>query len=209
MRITIVDDHPFIISGIQTMLQLYNDVTIIDTFNTGEGLLEGLSNKLPDVLLLDLHLPDIPGSELAQKVMKQYPDLKILILTSVDQVSTVREMIKYGCKGYLLKNANPETFYDALQHVSRGKQYIDSTIKEKLLQSALEEKSNNSNNPELTRREKEILKLIIAEYTSQEIADQLFLSLRTIEHHRYSILHKMGVKNTVGLIKKAIEMGMT
>ncbi|HVW99546.1 MAG TPA: response regulator transcription factor [Candidatus Babeliaceae bacterium] len=208
IRVAIVDDHPFIINGVKNVLSFFKHIEILATYSNGKALMQGLQKEQPDVLLLDIQLPDISGNDLIRTITKEYPEIRTIILTSIDNIYHVKDIIRNGAKGYILKSTDDSILIEAIEQVYDNKEYIDPVIKEQLLESVLHNKSSSNAKPELTRREKEILKLIIAEKTNQEIAEELFLSLRTVEHHRYSILHKLDAKNTVGLVKKAIDMGL-
>jgi DNA-binding NarL/FixJ family response regulator len=208
IRVAIVDDHPFIINGVKNVLSFFKHIEIQATYPNGKTLMQGLQKEQPDVLLLDIQLPDISGNDLIRTIAKEYPSVRTIILTSIDSTYHVKDIIRNGAKGYILKSTDDDILIEAIEQVYNNKEYLDPVIKEQLLESVLHNKSSANTKPELTRREKEILKLIIEEKTNQEIAEELFLSLRTVEHHRYSILHKLDAKNTVGLVKKAIDMGL-
>lgn len=210
IKVMITDDHPLAISGIENMLRLCKDVEVVGTFNTGKQLLEGLEHEIPDVLLLDILLPDISGKDLAEIIRHQYPQIRILALTSLDAPMHVRNMMKRGCLGYLLKNTDQKTLIDAINEVYNGNEFIEPSLKEQILHNAISGKRHHevAPIPKLTQREKEILELITAEYTSQEIAAKLYLSLRTVEGHRLNLLQKQDAKNTVGLVKTAMQMGL-
>jgi len=128
----------------------------------------------------------------------------MIALTNVDVISQVKQMLQKGCLGYLLKDVSPEILLKAIETVHNGEQFLKEEFKTQLLNSL----SGNESNHLITRREKEILKLIVEENTNQEIAGKLFLSLRTVENHRNNLLQKLQVKNTAGLVKIAIQEGL-
>jgi DNA-binding NarL/FixJ family response regulator len=209
IKIVITDDHPLAIAGLQNMLCNVPDIEVTAAYNTGAALLEGLSCQQPDILLLDVLLPDKKGTELATYISHTYPQVKIIALTSLDAPIHVRSMMREGCKGYVLKNTDKASLVYAIDQVYHGHEYIEPALKEKLLYNVIHyRKLATGKSPNLTHREKEILKLIVAEYTSQQIADQLFLSLRTVETHRFNLQKKLAVNNTIGLVKAAIQMGL-
>jgi len=209
LTVTIADDHPLAINGLKNMLQEDPDIRIISEFETGESLLKGLEEQRPDVLLLDIHLPDINGMELAAIISKKHPEINILAITSYDTPAFVKAMIRNGCKGYILKNTRVNELKEAIKTVATGAVFIAHALKEQMLQNILQfKKQPGIQQPVLTKREKQVLQLIMEEYTSQEIADKLFLSLRTVENHRNSLLHKLKVKNSAGLVRAAIESGL-
>lgn len=209
ITVSITDDHPLAIEGIQNMLHSTPDITVLNTYHSGESLLRGLERGQPDVLLLDILLPDHNGADLAGTISKAYPKIRIMAITSLDAPVHLRNMMRQGCKGYILKNTDKASLVAAIKQVHDGHEYIDPSLKEKMLHHVLHyQKLATGKSPDLTQREKEILKLIVDELTSQEIADKLFLSLRTVETHRFNLQKKLGVNNNIGLVKIAIQMGL-
>ncbi len=208
IEVAITDDHPMVLAGLSQLLDSCDNIAVQATYTSGGELLEGLKQRRPDVLLLDVLLPDHSGEELARVVSADYPDVRILVITSVDTNFHIRRMLQQGCMGYLLKNADRDMLLDAINAVYAGRQYITASLKEQLLQDVLQTRKGAHAQVMLTRREKEILQLIAREYTSPEIADKLFLSLRTVENHRKHLLAKFDVKNMIGLVRKALDMGL-
>jgi DNA-binding NarL/FixJ family response regulator len=210
IRIAITDDHPLAISGLQNMLSSDSNIMVCGAYECGQALLDGLRKQLPDVLLLDVELPDYKGYDLAAIVSRDYPSVRILAITSYDAPILVKRMIKHGCHGYILKNTRVKTLLYAIAQVHEGNEYIEPALKEQMMHPLHKYKAASSNLkvPTLSQREKEILKLIVEEYTNQEIATKLFLSLRTVENHRFSLLQKLDVKNSIGLVRVAIQLGM-
>lgn len=209
IKVAITDDHLIAINGIRTMLADFPEVEVTAFYTTGAALLEGLQKEQPDVLLLDILLPDQSGHELAPIVGRLYPDVRIVVITSLDAPAIVKSMLHHGCKGYLLKGADQATLFKAVQAAYNNEQFIEPSLKDMLLQNMLGNQKRASNVPlELTRREKEVLQLIVAGDTTQEIADKLFISPRTAETHRLTLLKKLDVKNTAGLVRMAITLGL-
>lgn len=209
IRLSIVDDHPLAVNGIKSMLANYTQIDIVDTYHSGGALLEGLTLNQPDVLLLDILLPDKSGKDLAPIISKTYPDIRIVALTSLDAPAMVKSMMNRGCIGYLLKDTDEKTMIDAIEHAYRGEEFIEPSLKAHMIKNMLKFRQQNTHTiPELTSREKEVLKLILTEHNTQQIADKLFISFRTVENHRYNLHQKLDVKNTVGLIRVAITMGL-
>ena len=211
IKVSIIDDHPLATNGISNMLKEYPEINIVGIHNNAESLLEQLSQDEPDILLLDIILRGASGKDLVPIIKNKFPKVKIIALTSLDAPTMVSGMMRRGCKGYLLKDTDQQTLYDAIISVAEGNEFIEPSLKEKMVQN-LFNFSNNTNSekniPEITLREKEILQLIADELTTQEIADKLFISFRTVENHRYSLMQKLVVKNTVGLVKVAIRLGL-
>lgn len=206
VKIAIIDDHPMIAEGISNILCAQSNIEIISKYNTGKDLLDGLLLMQPDILLLDINLPDITGNELARKIIPLYPSIKILVFTNIDNPYHIQDMMKQGCKGYILKTAPPSDLIDAIKTINNNEEYIDASLKEALLQSMLSS-SKKGKEVKLTKREKEILVLLCEGLNNYEIGDKLFLSHRTIQNHRMSLYDKFSVKNTAGLVKTAIQLG--
>jgi len=208
IRIAIADDHTMVIKGLQIMLEDISDMQVEDIYENGALLLEGLKKRQPDVLVLDIYMPGISGEELAPLIAQSYPGVRILTLSNIDQTAQVQHMIENGALGYLLKSAGQELLTTAIRSVHRGKQFIDPALREQLLEDMLVSKKEALAVPELSPREQDILQMIANDRTSQEIADALFLSKRTIDHYRISLLVKFNVKSPTALIKKALQSGL-
>jgi DNA-binding NarL/FixJ family response regulator len=204
-RIAITDDHEMVLKGIETMLSNTPEIKVVGTYNNANETLKNISKDKPDILLLDINLPDMNGISLCKELVKKYADLKIIALTNYEEVSFVKRILNNGAHGYLLKNTDKLELIEALKTVLSGEKYLQRDIKEKLLFGS---KSNNTTNSlvvNLTRREKEVLQGISEELTTQEISAKLFISPKTVETHRMNIMSKLGAKNSVGIIKIAIE----
>ena len=197
-----------VIKGIQVMLHDAADIHLTDVYNSGKELMDGLRKRQPDVLILDIQMPDGNGEELTPLILESWPRISILALTNLDKSFHVRNMMENGALGYLLKSTGQQTLIEAIKSVYKGTQYIDSALRAQLLQDMFVARKKEAEIPALTPREHEILQLIGNNQTSQEIADKLFLSKRTVDHHRVSLLLKFEVKNASGLVKKAIDLGI-
>ena len=209
IQLVIADDHHLILTSIEKTVSDTGYIQVCGTFNNGNALIEGLNNIKPDILLLDYHLPDQSGAQLASYITYHYPEIKIIVLTGFDKPGLAMEMLECGCMGYLLKtSANAEMIVEAIDTVYSGRIYLDSALREKYTQSI--RRSNTPVQPllKLTNRELEVLEGIAGELSSQEIAEKLFISKRTVDNHRTSIMIKTGAKNTVGLIKLAMQLGL-
>lgn len=209
IKVIITDDHPLAIAGLKNMLQAFSHIHVIAAYTSAEALLEGLQTEQPDVLLLDILMPDKKGTEVTDIISQHYPAIKMLAVTSLDAPVYIKHMMRNGCKGYLLKSVEQDTLAQAIEALHRGEEFIQPQLKEQMLQNMLHFKKQQPGDiPSLTRREKEILELIVKEYSNQQIADQLYISLRTVENHRFNLQQKLEVKNAIGLIKIAIQMGL-
>ncbi len=210
IQIAITDDHTMVLEGLQRMLTGLDDIEIGACYKNGQSLLAGLQKGQPDVLLLDIHLTDYVGEDLIPVIVKNYPGIRILAITSVDTTIRVKNLIKKGCLGYLSKNASADTLIEAIRTVYKGLPYVEEPIKNQLFEDMLYLKKEIPTSPQqlfLTRREKEVLQLIAREHSSKEIADTLFISINTVEIHRKHLFQKLDVKNLAGLIRKALLLG--
>lgn len=208
IKVTITDDHPTIAEGIRSMFEAKTEIQVGQIFTTAKATLENINEENTDVLLLDINLPDMDGFEVCKQVKKKYPGIQILAFTSYKESSFLRSIIQNGAAGFLLKNSTFDEIMLAIVTVFNKEEYIQNEMKELLLSESLSRKTNHTFIPKLTRREKEILNLILEEFTTQQIADQLFVSPRTVETHRLNLIQKLGVKNTAGLVKVTIERGL-
>lgn len=205
IKVAIADDHPMVVKGIQNMLQEYTNIEIVHVFEHGKQILPGIKELEPDVLLLDLHMPGIKGYDLLPQLIETYPSLAVLVLTNSDQPNVVQEMFDKGALGYLLKSTDQKTLMLAIENVYRGKQYLDIHLKESFIEYAINENKRKNSIPAISRREKEVLGLIVDGFTNQEIAAKLFLGQRTVETYRLNLMTKLDVKNTASLVRKAIQ----
>ncbi len=208
IKIAIADDHPMIAGGIRDMLRYDSETEVVATWHNSEELLDGLKQLQPDLLLLDINMPGMQGDELARIISQEYPRIFIMALTNLNNNYYIKTMLKYGVSGYLLKTTGKEQLKEAIREVCAGKTYLDPMVREKMEEEKSNVKKNSGPVYTLTSREKEVLQLIVENYTSKEIGEKLFISKRTADHHRENIMFKLGVKNISGLIKKAIELGV-
>ena len=208
IRLAITDDHSLILKGIETLFKSSKDIAIVGTYSNAEKTVENLASTNPDVLLLDLNLPDGNGIYLCKSILKELPKLNIIALTNFDETAFVKNIIKNGAKGYLLKNTDKNELELAIKKVYNGEQYLQKSIQKKLLNESIGKTTRNNFIPKLTRREQEILNLISEEFTTNEIAEKLFVSAKTVETHRSHLIQKLEVRNTAGLVRIAIEKGL-
>lgn len=204
-KIAITDDHVMVLKGIVSMLDTVPELTIVGTYKNANETLNSIAINTPDVLLLDINLPDINGIDLSKLLLKKYPDLKIIALTNFEDISFVKRMLKNGVHGYLLKNTDKLELLEALKTVLSGEVYLQKDIHKRLLSQLPKKTRDNGLRPKLTRREQEVLIAISEELTTQQISEKLYISPKTVETHRMNIMSKLGAKNSVGIIKIAIE----
>ncbi len=184
------------------------EMELTGSYHNGRELLNGLKNCVPDVLVLDIHMPGQTGDELAEIIAAQYPEVKMLALTNEDSVYYIKNMLRKGVHGYILKTTSEDILLDAILKVYRGEQYLETELKEKVIKDTLQAKKQISAIPVLSDREKEVLRYIALDMTSQQIADKISVSKRTIDYYRLSMLTKLGVKNVGALVKKGMQLGL-
>lgn len=208
IEIAITDDHTIVIEGIRTMLKLNKEIMISQSFTNITDTFNGLDKNIK-VLLLDINLPDGNGITACKELLQKFPNLRIIALTNFEDVSFIKQIIKNGAMGYLLKNTGKNELVNAIKSVLEGERYLPQNIQEMLLNESLGKATPSSLFvPKLTSREKEILDLIIKEYTTEEIAEKIFISVKTVESHRSNLIQKLGVKNSAGLVRVAFEKGL-
>ncbi|WP_315823354.1 response regulator transcription factor [Paraflavitalea speifideaquila] len=205
--ISLVDDHPAILNGLRMILAAFPQIKILGAYTDGNQLMAGLAADLPDIILMDIQLPGEDGISLCKKVLTTWPTLKVIVFTNCNERHYVKSMFQHGASGYLLKTADAAVIITAIEAAMAGEQYLHDELKEYMLQQLIPGK-NRSPYPSLTKREKEVIALITQGLSNQEIAAKLFLSVRTVENHRFNLIQKLDVKNTAALVKKAIEMGL-
>lgn len=199
IKVFIVDDHQMVIEGIKSLLQDENTVEIVGFANTGERCLHFFKKEEADVILMDIGLPDINGIDLCAQVVKKHPHVKIIALSTFSQGTYVRKMIENRAHGYLLKNADKREILLALETVIAGNKYLTPEAQKALRY----ENDLQKNKPKITKREKEVLALIVEGYTNQQISNKLFISIDTVDSHRKHLYTKLDVNNTAILIQIA------
>lgn len=203
LSILIVDDHPLVTDGITTMLKDASHLQVVASCRTAEDAIHFLHSSTPDIILLDINLPDMDGINLCTLIRKKNRVTKILGLTSVNETSLISKMLKQGANGYLLKNMNRTELIHAIDEVFRGKIYLSKEANEKLLEQFNGIQDAISKVPAITRREKEVLMLLDEGLNGPQIAERLFLSPLTVETHRKNLLLKFNAGNTQQMLKSA------
>lgn len=206
--LALVDDHEVVINGLKAMFANFSEIEVLFSANNGAALFEQLKEKEPAVILLDIQLPEMSGVDICKQLHRQYPHIKVIAFSSFDDTHYIKQIIRNGASGYLLKNADQQTILAAIKAVLNGEEYIDDSIKKILIQESISGQRRSMFEIPLTKREKEILQLIADGLSNQEIADKLFISLRTVETHRFNLTQKLDVKNAAGLVKEAIKRGL-
>ncbi|MFK7953857.1 MAG: response regulator [Ekhidna sp.] len=199
MKIFLTDDHAMLLGGLIKVLSAEEDFEVIGSAGSVGETLDALTQKTPDLLITDYNLPDDDGLALVRRVKQKYPSIKIIVLSMHDEAHLVKEILKEGVNGYILKKDSHNELVNAVHAVKQDKVYLSSDINAMLMKGL----NGNEEQKLLTDREREILKLIAREFTNKDMAEELFISERTVETHRKNIFRKTGTNNLVGLIKFA------
>ena len=204
INVLITDDHQLVREGIRLMVDGKEDITVIGEAANGQEALDFIGDKEADIVLLDLNMPVMNGIDACKAIKKKYPGIKVIILSMISESKIVQNLMKYGANGYLLKNSGQDEILEAIQKVYAGENHFDQEIIDIILNPSTSVQVKDENlHPSLSRREKEILQLIIEEHTTSEIAEKLFISFGTVESHRRNMISKLGVRNTAGLVSAA------
>ncbi|HVK48219.1 MAG TPA: response regulator transcription factor [Pseudobacter sp.] len=198
-KLFIVDDHYMVIEGIQSLLKDEQGIDWMGHATNAASCLAFLQKQLPDVILMDINLPDVSGIELCKAVKEKYPSVFVIGLSTFNQYSLIEKMMDNGASGYVLKNATREELMEAIHAVLKNKTYFSR-------EAAQTMRKDESIKIVLTRREKEVLELIADGMTNNEIAQQLFVSVTTVDTHRKNLLSKFEARNIASLIKMAVTM---
>ncbi|UJH66117.1 response regulator [Allomuricauda sp. SCSIO 65647] len=208
IKVFIVDDHKMVIQGFKLLLQDETKIEIVGHEFDAETALQKVSKLQPEVILLDINMPGMNGIDACKEFIKLLPEVKIIAITMHKESSLIKMMLGNGAMGYVLKNAGKDELVEAIETVYKGKMYLDDISNEIVINTLSNSNSKSEYDslfPKLSRREKEVLKLILDEYTTQEIADKLFIGFGTVETHRRNMLIKTGTRNTAGLVRVALE----
>jgi two-component system nitrate/nitrite response regulator NarL len=204
IKIAIVDDHQIVIDGITSLLDNNHNISIISTSTSGLDMLQKLKTTKVDILLTDIMMPEINGQDLAKKAKEHFPEIKILALSMSGQGYIVNKMIEDAdISGYVLKNIGKDELIHAIEKIYNGGVYFSEEVLNELQHFTNLQTENETVN--LTGREIDIIKLIEKEFTNKQIANQLFISERTVETHRKNIFRKTNTGSVIGLIKYAYE----
>ena len=210
ITILLADDHDVVRKGMKMLLEDETDVTVIGEASDGLEAIEKVKNLMPNVVILDLTMPRMNGIEAARIISEEYPDVKILIFSMHNNREYIVSSVENGANGYLLKDTGKEELMKAIKVVSEGRKYFPPEISEVIIDELLAKtasQQDNSGKPifqKITPKEKQILGMIVQGLNSREIADKLFLSIRTVDNHRANMMKKTKAKNTADLVMMAI-----
>ena len=204
IKVILADDHPLVLEGLCACLQIYSHIHVVGEARTGKQALALAKDLLPDVVLMDINMPELNGLDATEIFKERYPNIKLLILSMHDNREYISTAIMYGAKGYLLKDVPTKEVVAAIEAVHAGGSYFSAGISEMLLKSPAEPGFSGP----LTTREQNVLLLLAKGQSNKEVARKLDISVRTVETHRKNIKRKLDIGTTAGLTRYAIENGL-
>lgn len=208
-RIILADDHAILRRGIRRIIDDGNDLKVIAEVGDGLELLEALNGITPDMVIADISMPKVRGIEATLEIKKRCPGVKVLILSMHKSKEYLIQALTAGADGYLLKEDTDEELFKAIQTVRRGSIYLSPNMEKEITRPYLEalKRGRGSVEDPLSPREKEILKLIVEGYTANDISEMLYISPRTVQHHRARLQRKLGIRKMTELVKYAMDKG--
>lgn len=212
IRVLLTDDHEMILDSLALLLSRIEGVEVVGSLNDSRKVLDFLRNHEVDVLLSDLNIPHLDGIQLTLQLRQQFPHVKVLMLSVSEEADAIRQAFRAGISGYVMKRASKAELEKALRTIARGEKYFSESVMTQLMALPAEPlRASDEVTPPvgvLTDRELEIVRLIAQEHSTTAIAEKLFISPGTVETHRHNILRKLGVKNSIGIIKYAVRYGL-
>ncbi len=213
IRLLIADDHQMLLDGIRALLRDTEDILVVGEASNGADVISFVEKQTVDVILMDINMPVMNGIETTAYIVKHFPVIRVIALTMHSERSFITRILKAGAAGYVLKNTGKQELLSAIHKVASGETYFSNEVASVMMEQYMPQSSSRriGSEPsihELTKREVEILRLIAQEMTNNEIAERLFISTYTVETHRKNLIRKIGVKNTAGLVKFALQQGI-
>jgi two-component system response regulator NreC len=209
INILIADDHAIVRTGLRALLRSEPSLQLVGEATGGYEAIELVGKTRPDILILDLSMPDLDGIAVTRQLKPQYPDLRILILTVHEDEAMLREAVRAGASGYIVKHAAEAELIAAINTIRRGDLYVDPAMLRVLLVESPKPRTEQPASPDpLTPRETDVLKLIVQGYTNRQVGEELGISVRTVEGHRANLLEKLGLRTRVELVRYARDRGL-
>jgi two-component system response regulator NreC len=209
-RVLISDDHAIVRTGLRTLLKAQPTLELVGEATGGYEALELAEKTRPDILLLDLSMPDLDGISVTRESKRRFPEVRVLILTVHEEQALLREAIRAGASGYILKQAAESELLSAIDVLMRGNMYVDPAMMRDLLRESMEGPTSSTGEAvePLTPRETEVLTYIVRGYTNRQIGEELGISVRTVEGHRANLSSKLGIQSRVDFVRYAREHGL-
>lgn len=208
IRVLVVDDHPVWRDGVRSDLEGAGVASIVGEASDGGEAVELARTEMPDVVIMDLNLPTVKGSEATRRIVEESPHVRVLVLSASGEEADVLEAVKAGARGYLLKSATSEEIVDAVRRVHGGEAVFTPSLAGLVLDEFHRLASKDPDEPDLTARENEVLRLVAKGYTYREIAEKLFISVKTVQNHVQNILTKLQLRRRYELMRYAIHKGL-
>jgi DNA-binding NarL/FixJ family response regulator len=206
IKVVIADDHTIVREGIRSLLEAREDIAVVGEASTGTEAIEKTEALKPDVAIIDISMPILNGLEATLRIKKSVPQCKVLVLTMHENKESVRQVLRAGASGYLVKKSAASQLFDAIEAVFKGEAFFSPSISKMLLEEFKEDAGPLEK--ALSFREREVLQLVAEGHTNREISELLHISVKTVEGHKDNIRRKLGIQDTAGLIKYAIQQRM-
>ena len=206
IKVLIADDHTIVREGIRSLLEARDDISVVGEASTGTEAIEKTETLKPDVAIIDISMPILNGLEATLRIKKSVPQCKVLVLTMHENKESVRQVLRAGASGYIVKKSAASQLFDAIHAVFKGEAFFSPSISRMLLDEYREEAGPIDKT--LSLREREVLQLVAEGYGNREISDLLHISVKTVEGHKDNIRKKLGVQDKTGLVKYAIQQGI-
>jgi len=202
-RLVIADDHTIVREGIRSLLEAREDFIVLGEASTGREAIRKVEELQPDIVIMDVSMPDLNGLEATRQIKKRFPDCKILVLTMYEDKESIRRMLQCGASGYVVKKSAVSQLFDAIEAVVKGDAFFSPSISRIVLEDYIKEP--DASDRILSSREIEVLQLVAEGRTNKEVADLLHLSVKTVEGHKDNIKKKLNIRDTAGIVKYAIK----
>jgi DNA-binding NarL/FixJ family response regulator len=209
IKILLVDDHQIILDSLKLLFKSINNIEVVATVNDSREVKELLKNHEIDIVVSDMHMPYFTGIDIALMLKKDFPNVKIMLLTMAEESIIIKDALRAGVNGYILKKASKDELELAIVRIASGKKYFSEAILDELTNNKEEITIKPENLEQLTPRELEVLQLITMEFSTNEIANKLFVSIATVESHRSNLMRKLQVKSAIGMVKYALRHGFS
>lgn len=209
ITVLLVDDHELVRTGIRRILEASDEFQIVGEASSGEEALEFVAKQQPDIVLMDVNMPGIGGIEATQRITHIYPDVRVIVVTVLSNAPFPRQLHEAGALGYLTKDCPVEDVYQAIRRVSKGQPYISADVARRMYLSSINGTADDSPFSVLSQREMQVMMMIVQGQKTQDIADALFLSPKTVSTYRQRLYSKLNVETDVELVHLAIRYGLT
>lgn len=209
LQILLVEDHEIVRQGVKLLVDSQDDMKVIGEAANGEIAIKKAAELKPDIILMDVSMPELNGLKATKRIKKLFPDIKILTLTRHTDDGYIQQLIQAGANGYVLKQSAPNELINAIRVIAEGKAYLDPTLTEKVMGGYLSQSTarKNAAKVQMTDRETEVVRMIAWGYSNKEIAEQIQLSVKTVEAHKANAMRKLGMSSRIDIVRYAILQG--